>query len=300
MTLTLASLCIGMLLTGGLLLVLNALRTPQPDLGAALAVLSNDTATLSTDEELFGGASFPERIGGWLLRHTPLRPNTRQRSLLRLSGTSHAEFYGVRALYSLVFAAAPWFLQAVFVMFGLTSASVALPAAATLALAALGWFLPSLSLAQRQEAVSDDTVEAFGVLLDLVVLERVANASAIDAITRAAFVSNAPLFVQVQQTLNRADLENVQPWSALRALADEIQLPELIDLVSIAQLQSEGASLAPTLRARTSELRNAYLLRMQKENTRITQRMAIAKMLPPMSIVALLLGAMLLNILLQV
>ncbi len=298
MTLTIASLSIGMLLCGGVLMLLSALRTPQPDLAAALTTLSSSRTTPS-DQAVFGSAdSQVERLGVWLLRHTPIQPSAKQRSLLKLSGTSHAEFYGVRVLYALVFAAMPWFFQLCFAVAGIPM-TLGIPTVLTFALAVLGWLLPAMKLGQRQESVSDDTLEAFGVLMDLVVLERIANASAIDAITRAAFVSRAPLFVQVQQTLNRAVLENVQPWEGLKALAEDIQLPELHDLVAIAQLQSEGASLVGALRARTNEIRNSYLLRMQTENTRITQRMAFAKMLPPMAVVILIIGAVLLNIILS-
>ncbi|WP_394276245.1 hypothetical protein [Luteococcus sp.] len=298
MILTIASLSIGMLLCGGVLLLAASLRTPQPDLATALTTLSSSTPVGAIPDAEISADSFIEKLGAWVLRSTPLQPSTSQRTLLRLSGVSHAEFYGIRVLYALVLACAPWFFQLCFTMAGMAM-SVGLPAILTVALGLLGWMLPAMRLGQQQEAVNDDTLEAFGVLLDLVVLERMANASAIDAITRAAFVSRAPLFVQVQQTLNRAVLENVQPWDGLRALAEDIQLPELNDLVAIAQLQSEGASLVGSLRARTVELRNAYLLRMQNEATRVTQRMSFAKLLPPMSVVLLIIGSVMLNLVLS-
>lgn len=297
MTLTLFSLLVGMLIMGGLLMMVSALRTPQPDLHSAMANLSSAAPSALFDLDQVAG-SVSGRVGRWVLAHLPVRPSPKQLALLRLRGMSASEFYGLRTLYAIGFAAFPWLFQLVS---GLLQVSISLsvPAILTIVLALIGWFAPAMMLGQKQTAVTDDTYEAFIVLMDLVVLERLANAAAIDAITNAAFVSDAPLFVQVQRTLNRAVLENTTPWAGLSQLADEIQLPELNDLVSIALLQDQGASLVDSLRARTDELRNVSLLRIQDETTHVTQRMVFAKMLPPMSVMILLFGAMLLNLLLQ-
>ena len=74
--------------------------------------------------------------------------------------------------------------------------------------------------------------------------------------------------------------------------------PQLADVVRIAQLQNEGASMAGPLRARVAELRNAYLLRTREENVKITQRMDVLQMLPVTAILAVFIAAPLLNLML--
>lgn len=297
MILVAASMLIGMLFMAGVLALVVYARRPQPDLQAAIANLSNQAPTQTVELDQNTG-TLTARAGRWLLTRTHIQPNGRQRAQLQLRGTSLVEFYGNRLVLALGLGAMPWLFQLVQLLLG-ASFSLAMPSILTIALAILGWFLPVLQLRRGQESTSDDTLEAFLTLMDLVVLERVANRQAIDAITAAAFVSDAPLFVQVQRTLTRAVLENTTPWAGLQALAVEINLPELNDLVAIAQLQDQGAGLVDSLRARTQELRDAYLLRIRKETTRTTQAMTFPKMLPPMSVVILLIGAAMMNILLQ-
>ena len=151
--------------------------------------------------------------------------------------------------------------------------------------------LPAARLKAAAGPTNDDSFEALLVFIDLVVLERLANETSVDALTNAANMSDSPLFVQIRQVLNRASLENVDPWNGLDRLAEDIKLPELTDVVSIARLQNEGASLVDSFRARVAELRDAYLLRLQQESTTITQRLGLWTILQAGSVMLILLGA---------
>lgn len=292
MTLTVISVLIGVLTSIALMLISAAFTRQRPALAWALENLS---ASPVLDDQPAAPTTWLEKLGHWGARRLGINPSSSQRALLRLKGISDLEFLGSRLLYALTFAAFPLVASAMAVMIGFTP-PLYLPPAATLVLAAIGWFTPLLQLRQQATTTTDDSSEALLVFIDLVVLERLSNASAVDAITNAAFLSDNALFVQIQQAVNRAALENIAPWRELDSLAEAINLPQLADVARIAQLQNEGASMAEPLRARVAELRNAYLLRVREENVSITQRMDILQMLPVLSIMMIFVAAPLLRL----
>ena len=129
-------------------------------------------------------------------------------------------------------------------------------------------------------------MESLLTFIDLVTLERLANASATQALHNAAQVSDAPLFVQMRTALERARLEQHSPYGELRRLADELGLPELNDVADVMQLDESGAALSGALRARVRELRDAHLSREQIAASAAAEGMTIYMTLP-----ALIFGA---------
>lgn len=290
-----AAALVGILAMAAVLMIVTAFRRPQPDLAWALQNLSS--APILESGRTLDPTSRVEKLGAWGATHLSMGPTHQQRALLRLRGISDLEFIGTRLLYVIVLASLPLLGTLTFVAVGVAP-PLYLPPIAILGSALLGWFLPVLQLRRQATATTSDSGEALLTFIDLVVLERLSNASAVDAITRAAFLSDNPLFIQIQQATNRAALENVAPWKELDALAEAINLPQLADVARIAQLQNEGASMAGPLRARVAELRNAYLLRTREENVKITQRMDIIQMLPVTAILIVFIAAPLLNLML--
>ena len=117
------------------------------------------------------------------------------------------------------------------------------------AAAALAFFVPDLLLLRDTKRVRSSAVESLLVYIDLVTLERLANASATQALHNAAQVSDAPLFAQIRGALERARLEQHSPYGELRRLADDMNLPELTDVANVMQLDETGAALSGALRA---------------------------------------------------
>lgn len=288
MTITALSLLAGAIVTVGLLVIVAAFRpAPGPDLVAALEVVSGRTSSVAenVDQTRIG------RIGRSVTRTFHVSVSPAMRAALRLQGTTPEAFYGRRLICALIGAILPWLLNAVAIAVGANSPNLLIPSALCVALAGAGWMLPAARLKAAAGPTNDDSFEALLVFIDLVVLERLANETSVDALTNAANMSDSPLFVQIRQVLNRAFLENVDPWNGLDRLAEDIKLPELTDVVSIARLQNEGASLVDSFRARVAELRDAYLLRLQQESTAITQRLGLWTILQAGSVMLILLGA---------
>ncbi len=285
MSLTLAAMLLGGCLFGAVLLTVAAFRVPMPHLAKTLTALRGaQTGDARSGPSVASGApgdgdGLVERWGAWLLRGGRLSPSARQLAQLRLRGISLTRFYGERAASALLCALIVGLVSFIASAFGI-AVNLTVPLGAVLAAAVLGWFLPALRIASSAHYVAEDASEALLVYIDLVILERIANQHAKDALTRAAYVSDNPVFRQIQEALARAELEREQPWTELRRLSERLDLPQLGDIADIARLQEEGGSLSAAFRARVAELRNAYVVQRQREADRITQRMEIPKMLP--------------------
>lgn len=296
MPLTVAAALVGILFAGAVLTFTAAARRPRPDLAWALDNLSQTPTHTHTPHA--APETRLEQLGVWAAIRLGVGTTAVQRSQLRLRGISDLEFVGTRLVWAMGLGVLPLLVSVIMYIGGISS-PLFLPPLVAVVGAVFGWFWPVLQLRQQASATIDDSAEALLVFIDLVVLERLANASAVDALTHAAFTSDNALFVQIQHALNRAALENVAPWRELESLAEAINLPQLNDVVAIARLQQEGASMANPLRARVAELRNAHLLKVRQENVRITARMEILQVLPVIAVMVVFIAAPMLALGLQ-
>jgi tight adherence protein C len=160
----------------------------------------------------------------------------------------------------------------------------------------LGFFVPDLLLRRTTVTARSNAVESLLVFIDLVTLERLANASSSQALQHAATLSEVTLFAQIRLALDRARLEQQSPYAELRRLAEQLDLPELRDLADIMQLDENGAALSGVLRARLKELRDAHLTREQMAASAASESMTIFMTLPAMIFGLIFLVAALLRI----
>jgi hypothetical protein len=276
-----ASLVVGAATVGAVMLAVAAFRRPLPHLAGTLTAVFDhpDANSPGTGLDSSAPATLLDRWGSWLIRSGRLTPSHKQLALLQLRNISLARFYGERLAAALICAVMVTMLWWAAVQVG-GPVGLAVPLGAVLAAAALGWFLPALRIASSAHQVTEDASEALLVYIDLVVLGRMANKHARTALADAAMVCDNPVFISIRQALARAELQREQPWTELRRLADRLDLPQINDIADIAALQDEGVSLAAAFRARVAELRNAYVVRRQREADRITQRMELPKFLP--------------------
>ena len=281
----------GMAVAAALLLTIGLFRRPLPQLSSTLTAVRSGSTTSgweSLPEPLPPGAGLLNQCGAWVLRITKLRPSRRQQAQLRLRGISTTTFYGTRLVTALLCAGIALVIATFGVALGLPF-SVPVPAGGMVLAAVVGWFLPALKISSGAKTTSDDASEALLVFIDLLVLERLGNQHARDALTRAASVSDNHLFVQIRNALARAQLEREQPWTELRRLADRLDLPQLVDVADIARMQDEGGNLTDAFRARVAELRNAHVVRQQQDADRVTLRMTIPQMMPVAAVAFILL-----------
>jgi tight adherence protein C len=283
----------GVLLAAGLVCLTAAVIPAVPRLEAALQRAGADDPTAHTGSADVGVVTKPsERLGALLYRLSPIPLSDRQRRALRLQNKPIAEFYADKAVMMVVGAVLPGLAAFVWTVSG---ASVdAWPGVLSLVGAAFGFFLPDLLLRRAADTARSSAVEALLVYIDLVTLERLANASATQALHSAAHLSDNPLFLQIRTALDRARLEQQPPYDELRRIADQLYLPELTDVADVMQLDETGAALSGTLRARVRELRDAHLASEQTKASAAAEGMTIYMTLPALIFsLIFLVGAML-------
>ena len=268
----------GMVAGFGLLLVVRGATAAPIRLGDALAVL--DRRLPSAEPEPVPG------IDGWgdrLHRRLRLPLSARQQKLLLMQDRTVGDFFVEKLVWTLT----GFFLPAIWgaSQFALGRTVGLTPLLFALLGATSGFFIADVRLrssAAEQKRSATDGIHTF---FDLVVLERLANASAAQAAANAAAISDAPLFRRISAGLERARMEQVQPWPEMRRIAEEWGVPELSDFADVMQLEEQGAGLADVLRARVRELRDAHLSQQKAKAQADSESMTLWMTIP-----ALLLG----------
>ncbi|MFZ2624887.1 MAG: hypothetical protein WAX29_06560 [Propionibacterium sp.] len=276
------SLLAGALCVGGIFVMVTGMRARPVRIGDALANLDGETPDDQSESAVLtrSGDSWLERLGAQAYARLSLPVSERNRTLLRLHDRSIGDFVAEKLVLCAAGLITPVLIAALSTLFG-APIGAPLPLAA-LALGTLGWFWPELSLRRSSGRVRFDADEALLTLFDLVMLERMANLSATQALESAASVSDVAVFRRVRGVLAQASLEQQQPWSGLRALAAELRLPALADLADIMQLDDQGASLTEALAARVEELRDAHLAAERTDANEANERMTLWMALPVM------------------
>lgn len=275
MNLTLAAALAGGLLGAGLWALIGAVALPfRPRLADALDLLDGQ---LQPPEQPAGTGV--DRLGSWVRIRLgrPVSEATSRR--LRLIGRSVDRHFAYKTLCAAAGLALPWLVNLVL---GAGATALVWPSMATLGLGTAAFFVPDLLLRGREKASTADNTEALLTFFDLVTLERLANRSSSQALRSAALVSEALVFVAIREALERARLEQRQPYSDLHRLADDLQLPALGDLADVLALEDSGASLAESLRARVRELRDAHLTAAKIAASSLSERMTFFMVIPSM------------------
>lgn len=264
---------------GVLLVVIGALRAPIR-LADALAALDGIVPEVRETRPERRGL---DAAGEWLHGTLRLPITHNQQRLLMLSGRSVADFFAEKLVLSVTGLLAP----AIWLVMQLILGNPTTPTPLLLGpvLGVCGYFLADLKLSRASRQVRRSTSEAVHTFFDLVALERLANASATQAVTQAATISDAPLFRRMAAGLERCRLEQTTPWRELHRIADDWDIPELGDFADIMRLEEQGAALAETLLARVRELREGHLAKQRSRAQADTEALTIWMTLP-----ALILG----------
>lgn len=246
----------GAMVGGGIALLVWWLQPAQPDLAQALARLAPGQPAAVVGDT--GPAGVRDRIGMWAIGHLPGRwvRGVPDRDL-QLLGMPLRAYYGEKVSAVLVV------LVGIPVVGGLYSARtglpLAVPALATVMVAALAWLLPDRRIAKTATRARTEFRRALSAYIDLIALGRAAGGIG----TRQAMETSAGLgrswpFERISAVVVRSRYSGVPPWDALADMAAQQGLPDLDDLADTLRLAGEeGAQIVPTLRARSSALRNA-------------------------------------------
>ena len=202
---------LGMIVSAGMLFVVLGARRAPVRLRDALALLDGPRS----EEPPSNSAAVRglEGVGARFQQQLRLPVTARQRQLLRMSGRSVADFFAEKLVLLITGLLAPGLWLLVQMLLGGQVSPVPLLAGPLLALG--GYFLADLRLVRGSAQLNRSTTEAVHTFFDLVALERLANASATQAVTSAAEVSQTPLFRRISAGLERCRMEQVTPWREL-------------------------------------------------------------------------------------
>lgn len=137
---------------------------------------------------------------------------------------------------------------------------VTVPVIGSVALAVVLFFVVDLIVRDQAAEARAQMRRALCAYLDLVSLRRDASEGPTVALERAAALGEGWVFRRLRDALVAARLAGEPPWEGLRRLAADTGVGELTDVADIAAVAAhEGASIAPTLRARAQALRTQLL-----------------------------------------
>ncbi|RBY81543.1 type II secretion system F family protein [Blastococcus sp. TF02A-26] len=243
---------------GAFLLVRAALVVEQPRLADALARLDGRSAPVAVGSMTGGGdrwARATGRAGTWAASRLPAGALRTPSHALTLIGWT-PEGYAARKLGLAAFGAV--FVPLLTAVLGVLGVRlpVMMPTAGSLALAVVLFFVVDLVARDQAAEARGQMRRALCSYLDLVSLRRDASEGPTIALERAAALGEGWVFRRINDALVAARLAGDPPWDGLRRLAADTGVGELADVADIAAVAAvEGASIAPTLRARAQSLR---------------------------------------------
>ncbi|ADB73450.1 type II secretion system F family protein [Geodermatophilus obscurus] len=242
---------------GAFLLLRAALVVDQPHLADALARLDG-RATVPVAPSAQTGDQWARaagRAGTWAASQLPASALRAPAQALALIGWT-PEGYAARKIGSAAFGAL--FVPLLTTALGAAGVRlpVVVPVAGSLALAGVLFLVVDVVVRDQAAEARGQMRRALCSYLDLVSLRRDASEGPTIALERAAALGDGWVFGRVADALVAARLAGEPPWDGLRRLAADTGVGELADVADIAAVAAQdGASIAPTLRARAQSLR---------------------------------------------
>ncbi|MFE0025488.1 type II secretion system F family protein [Amycolatopsis sp. NPDC059021] len=202
-------------------------------------------------------------------------PGTKIEADLRVTGRGTDTHLASKALLAVAGLLAPWLLQALLALGGL-SLGGEVPLLAGLVLAALGFLTPDLDVRATATRLRREFRDALSAFLDLVWITLAGGAGVEAALGDAAAVGAGPAFDKIRRALHAAQWTRTTPWNSLRQLGEELDITELSELAaSISLAGTEGARVRASLAAKAQALRTHQVTDAESDAQAATERMAL-------------------------
>ena len=251
------ALAFGALIGLGVAVMLYALVPAQPDLRDVLTRLSPPARPRPGAPVPSVNPDTEERLGIWAERTLPARllgaPPARDLAVLR---KTPAQFYGRKVLYGLLGLVLPALLTGFFTLLGIGIPFV-VPVGATVILSGVLFMMPSRDISADAKKARSNFARALSAYIELCALERNSGAGATVALANAAEVGDSWVFRQIGQELARSRYNGQPPWDSLKVLSEDLGLPEVADIMRLAN--DESSEVYRQLRARSASARSALL-----------------------------------------
>lgn len=258
----------------GLWMLLTWAIPAQPSLHEHLSTAGSGTAAPVVDVSEAGWAVAAVRPLVPGLRGLGL-PGAKLERDLRVLGRGADTHVAIKVVVSCTGLVAPLLLQGLLALADVP-VSVEVPLVAALGLAVAGFVVTDLEVRAKAARARADFRGALSAFLDLVWITLAGGAGVEVALLAAAEVGRGPAFTQLRRALDAAQLTRTTPWSTLRRLGEELDIPELAELAaSISLAGIEGAKIRTSLAAKAKALRTHLVADAEADAQAATERMAL-------------------------
>lgn len=284
----------GLLAAASVICAVWWLAPTVPVLGPALDRLTGVQAPVPAMTASLGTQ---DRLGAWFARWLPAAVWMTPVKELALLRRSEASFYGEKLTLAGIGLVAPPLLTTVFGVFGLRF-PIAVPLVASLLAAVALFLLPNLDIRGKAKAARVEFNHVLTGFIDLVALERRAGSGPRQALENAARVGRGQwVFDRLAEGFTQSSVDGRPPWDVLRAMGEELALPELDDLANIMALaEQQTMPVYQTLREHNRALRVALLTDEQASANAASERLTIPATMLAIVFVAILLGPSLMTL----
>lgn len=273
-------LFLGAALGASLCLLVFALVPPRPALASVVGRWERQRARQAAVVELdVDDTSWQGRFGRWLVAQLAQRGITLGKLRADLELTDYTlEGHLVRKMtYGLLGLLLPTILTVTMMAVGVTP-PLTVPAVGGLALGALFFWVPDLSVVQAAEQRRHELRRALSCYLDLVAMSLAGGRGIPEALPTAARIGTGWAFELLRSTVDRARLVGDTPWAALADLGKRTGMQELQDLGgALLLVADDGAKVRQSLTARASTQRRRQLAEAEGAAAKADQSMEMAQ-----------------------
>ncbi len=273
-------LFLGAALGASLCLLVFALVPPRPALASVVGRWERQRARQAAVVELdVDDTSWQGRLGRWLVAQLAQRGITLGKLRADLELTDYTlEGHLVRKVtYGLLGLLLPTILTVTMMAVGVTP-PLTVPAVGGLALGALFFWVPDLSVVQAAEQRRHELRRALSCYLDLVAMSLAGGRGIPEALPTAARIGTGWAFELLRSTIDRARLVGDTPWAALADLGKRTGMQELQDLGgALILVADDGAKVRQSLTARASTQRRRQLAEAEGAAAKADQSMEMAQ-----------------------
>ena len=262
----------GAMVGGGLWLLARELWPAGPDLRALVHPPRAPLPAQSTTAR-----SAQARLGRWVARVTggALRIPHRDLATLRLSPDVYLAQVVLYALYGLLLPLVAGVLGGLAGLFGGWGTGLGVPAAVGLVTAPVLAAAPAAAVKTRAARARREFRVALAGYLELIALERAADADPGEAVVRAAAVAHGWAFQRIRDAIEASRLTGVPPWRVLGELGEELDIAELSDLASTVEVAGGGGRIYDTLVAKAASMRSAAQADAKTHGNAVSTRLQI-------------------------
>ncbi|MGL5826820.1 MAG: type II secretion system F family protein [Nocardioides sp.] len=273
-------LLLGCALGAALCLFLFALVPPRLPLASVVGKWERQRARQAVTAELdITDVSWQGRFGRWMVTQLAQRGITlgKLRADLELSSCTLEGHLVRKVIYGLFGLLLPSLFTITMVALGVNP-PLAVPAIGGLALGALFFWVPDLSVVQAAEQRRHELRRALSCYLDLVAMSLAGGRGIPEALPTAARIGTGWAFELLRSTIDRARRLGDTPWAALADLGKRTGMQELEDLGGALMLVADdGAKVRQSLTARASSQRRRQLAEAEGAAAKADQSMEMAQ-----------------------